>query len=503
MKRMFLVATLLFVTAALIFAGGRQQSGRTSSSGGTSDDPLKFKGTITMTAGVYEPREATATNPYTCTELFRIVERYHALHPDINIQFVEGGDGDAWLITRMAAGMAPDIFGMHYFNVNTVLSPNSYYKLNDFLERPNKYVAGNERWRDLFRPFLLEQIQGINGEINVINGDYTGTFVFYNVDMLNRAGVELPIRTWSEYTAACEKLKTAGFTPWAWSFGPSQEGEHYITWFSRLFGTNLYYDDFDKLAVISGKDALALSPLEVAIAVKNGYFTPSDPRWMAWWPLLKDHVDKYMPRDVTSVAITRQGVKNWFINGQMAMYWGNSGVNKDLMNAGVDFDFLTVNWPVPDKASLPLATDYYSAPAVGGPVGGFQFGISSPQANYSMNADKLEAVIDWLMYITTPENNEAICNDGNSYAPSIIGANPIDALAGVVELMDTKPKVIDIGPLSLGQAAASAYYRELQIYMSGDQSLQQAGANLVPVFNAAADEIISKAEINATPYLKR
>lgn len=502
MKKLLIMGFLMLSAAALVFSGGRQSSG-TQPAGTASGGDLKFKGTLTVSAGTYLPRQPTETNPYTCTEFFRVAERYQALHPDIKIEFSEGGEGDAWLSTRMAAGLAPDTFSMHYFSVNTVLSPNSYYTLNEFLERPNKYVPGNTRWLDLFRPYLIQQIQGVNGDINVINADYTGTFVFYNVEMFQKAGVQMPIRTWSEYTAACDKLKAAGLTPWAWSFGPSQEGEHYITWFSRLFGTNLYYDDFEKLAVISGNDALALSPLEVAIAVKNGYFTPSDPRWMAWWPLLKDHVDNYMPRDVTSVAITRQGVKNWFINGQMAMYWGNSGVLRDFQNAGVKFDYLTFNWPVPDKASLPMATDYYSAPAVGGPVGGWQFGISSPQANRSMTPDKLEAVIDWLMYITVPETNEAICNDGGSYAPSIIGAKPLEALSGVAELMDTKPKVIDIGPLSLGQAAASAYYRELQLYMSGNQTLQQAGANLVPVFNAAADEIISKAEIDVTPYLKK
>jgi hypothetical protein len=39
--------------------------------------------------------------------------------------------------------------------------------------------------------------------------------------------------------------------------------------------------------------------------------------------------------------------------------------------------------------------------------------------------------------------------------------------------------------------------------MSGNQTLQQAGANLLAVFTTAADETIAKAEIDVTPYLKK
>lgn len=509
MKKIALIAsTLLILSAFVVFAaGGSQQGGASQTQAGGSGD-LKYKGTITMYAQGYSPDTPTATRPNPPTKFKDVAAQWQALHPGITIDFIAnleaGQDYMTWLKTRLAGGAAPDIFWAQYYDLNTGGVPaGSFYQLNQYLERPNKYISGNTRWLDTFQKALVTQTSGSKGEINLIDADYVGTMVVYNVAMFKKAGIDFQIKTWSDYTKACQMLKAVGITPWAFSFGNAGDASDYFTWFTRLYATNLYYDDFAKLAVIGGKDALSLNPLEVAIAVKNGYFTPADPRFIGFWANIKDHIDNYMPRDSISPAITNQTILNMFINQQVAMIWNGSWVGHDLKAAGVTFDWAGFPFPIPDKDSFPPASSFDSSPAVGGPSAAWQYAISSPRANSTMNNDKLEAVLDWLMFITTPDNNAAIVNDLGSFIPTIIGAKQLPANADLVRMLQADPKVIDIGPLSLGTEAQQSFYREFQAYAQGNQTLDQAGQRVMQVFNRAADDTIAKANVDVSQYLKK
>ena len=501
-----IVGVLLLLSVSLAFAGGEaQQSGSTGTGGSGA---LRYRGTITMYAQAYSPDQPTATRPNPPTKFRDIAAQWQAAHPGITIDFLAnleaGQDYMTWLKTRLAGGTAPDIFWAHCYELNTGGIPaGSFYQLNEYLDRPNKYIPGNSRWLDTFQKSLVTQTSGANGEINNINADYVGTMVVYNVRMFREAGINFPIVTWSDYTRACQMLKAAGFTPWAFSFGNAGDASDYFTWFTRLYATNLFYNDFEKLAVRGGRSALSLNPVEVAIAVKNGYFTYTDPRFIGFWANIKDHIDNYMPRDSISPAINMQTILNMFINQQIAMIWNGSWVGNDLAAANVTWEYAGFPFPIPDTGSFPQATDFNSSPAVGGPFAAFQYAISSPRANMSMNNDKLEAVLDWLMFITTPENNADIVNDLGSFVPTIIGAKPLPSNADLVSMLEAEPKVIDIGPLSLGTDAQQAFYREFQAYAQGNQTLDQAGRRILEVFDRAADETISRANFDVTPYLNR
>jgi raffinose/stachyose/melibiose transport system substrate-binding protein len=505
MKRIVVMMVLLVLGVFLAFAGGGQQGG---SDGTTASGDLAYKGTITMYAQQYTPTEPTATQPYPNTKLKELAAKYEALHPGIKIDFLpqleSGQDYNLWLRTKISGGQAPDVYWAQYFELNSGLIPaGSFHIMNDYLERPNKYIPGNTRWLDVFNPGLVEQTRGPDGSLNNIDCDYVGTQVLYNKALLNKAGVNFEIVTWSDYTRACELLKSAGLTPWAFSFGTNPEAMDRIAWFARLFGTNLYYNDWEKLAVISGKDAIALSPVEVALGVKNGYFGSNDPRWMGWWPSLKEHLEKYMPRDSISPATMESTILNMFINQQIAMLWGGTWHPRDLRNAKVSFEYGSFPFPIPDKASMPWATSFDSSGAVGGPSGVWQYTVSTQRANNTMTPAKLEACIDWLMFISTPENVELVVNENGSFVPSLKGTKPAAANAGLARVLEGEPKLIDIGLLSLGTETVETYYREFQIYMQGNQTIQQAAAKIMPVVNRAADDIISKSNVDVTPYLKK
>jgi hypothetical protein len=399
----------------------------------------------------------------------------------------------------MAGSQAPDVFWSPARGINAGQLPaGSYVPLTQYLQRPNKYVPGNTKWLDLFNVGFTQQITSPTGEINVIAADYVATLVMYNKRMFREAGIDFDIKNWSDYTKACELLKAKGFTPWQFPF------KSWTGWMTRLWDTNLYMNDFANLAVIGGPDAISISPLETAIGVKNGYFTSKDPRFIGWWPIMKEHVEKYMPRDSVSAIVDSTTTFNSFVNEQIAMYWDGSWADNDLKKARVSFEYASFPFPPPDKATIAAATDYNSSGAVGGPGAAFLYGVSSRGANSTMTDDKLEAVIDWLMYITTPENNELVCNDLGSFVPTIKGAKPSPANAGVASILEVAPKVIMGGSNGeLGSDAADGYTNELMAYLQGNQTLQQAGANLDRLMQTGADIIIEQSGQDISRYLKK
>jgi raffinose/stachyose/melibiose transport system substrate-binding protein len=508
MKKRFIVIAGLITALALIFAGCNKQSGSRSSAGGSTgrdaDGKLTYKGTITFYAQGYNPVEPTAANPNPPTKFKDVARAWEALNPGITVEFItdlgEGQSYEAWLSTKMAGGQAPDIFWSQAYQLNSGEVPaGSFVPLTDYMQKPNKYIPGNARWLDTFPEGLVKQFQASDGSINLVDADYVATLVIYNVDMFKKAGANPNIHTWSEYTKACEQLKAAGFTPWVMNVGGT--GVDYISsWVNRLMYSNLYNNDFTNLAVISGPDAVGLSALEVAIGVKNGYFTSKDPRWLHYWPYFKEHVDKYMPQGTVSAASV--SAMNLFVNQQVAMYWDGSWADNGLRNANVSFEYGSFPFPYPDKASMPLATGFDASGAVGGPSAAWQYAVSSQRANNTMTPEKLEAVIDWLMYTTTPENNEAVCNELGSFVPTIKGSKPTEANAGVASILESQAQYLII-TTALGTEVYEGYFREFQTYLQGSQSIERVGANIDAIMNAAADKIIAGSGIDVSQYIKK
>jgi ABC-type glycerol-3-phosphate transport system substrate-binding protein len=512
MKRSIAIKSVLLILGlALILAGcskkestGASGGAASSAATGNADGSLSYKGTITFYAQSYNPVDPTAANPNPPTAFKQVARDWEALNPGITIEFItdlgQGQSYEAWLSTKMAGGQAPDIFWSQYYQLNAGEVPRgSFIPMTEYLQRPNKYIPGNTKWLDTFPEGLVKQFQASDGNINLIDADYVATLVIYNVEMFEKAGINFDIHTWSDYTKACQMLKAVGITPWIGNL--SSSGVDYVSsWLSRLMYSNLYNNDFTNLTVIGGRDAVSLTPEEVALGVKNGYFTSKDPRWLSWWPLLKDHVDNYMPRDVVSAASV--DTLNAFVNQQVAMYWDGSWADNNLRAANVSFKYSSFPFPYPDKASLPLATDFDSSGAVGGPSAGWQYAISSPRANNAMNDAKLEAVVDWLMFTTTPANNELIANDNGAFVPIIKGSKPLEANAGVASILESQAQYIVI-TTQLGTDVYEGYFRELQSYLQGSQSLERAGANLDLIMESAADRVISESSIDVSQYLKK
>jgi raffinose/stachyose/melibiose transport system substrate-binding protein len=206
-----------------------------------------------------------------------------------------------------------------------------------------------------------------------------------------------------------------------------------------------------------------------------------------------------MPPGTVSAASVN--TLNLFVNQQVAMYWDGSWADNNLRAANVNFEYGSFPFPYPDKASMPLATSFDSSGAVGGPSAAWQYAVSSQRANNTMTPEKLEAAIDWLMYTTTPENNEVICNELGSFVPTIKGSKPIEANAGVATVLESQAQYLII-TTALGTEVYEGYFREFQTYLQGSQPIERAGANIDAIMNAAADKIIADSGADVSQYIK-
>lgn len=448
-----------------------------------SAEGLTYQGEITFYAQALTPLEATETNPNPPTAFWQVEEAWEAANPGIDIVFLEsvsaGTDYATWLKTKMAGGNAPDIFWCHASNFHGGQYPaGSYVELSEILQRPNKYVEGNEHWIDMFPDMVNNANAGPNGEQPVINADYVGTAVYYNADLFEAAGINMADYgedvCWSEYVDICEKLLANGTTPWAFSFGNNADDTAYVNWFTRLFNTNFYYNDFDALSV-TNPDKTTLTAAEVMVGFKNGYFGVDNEKWMAWWPIFKEQVDKYMPADCVSAASTRDTVASQFYTGQIAMLWEGSWAPNNFEAAAVEFPIGSFPFPYMDSAYSEYATDKMISGCVGGPYAAFQYAISSEKANSTMTEEKLEACIDWLMFATEPANCSLVCNDNGSFIPTVAGSVPSEANAGLVALLNGDAHVVDDGTVTFsGTAFMDLYYRTFQQYLAGSITLEEA-----------------------------
>lgn len=175
-------------------------------------------------------------------------------------------------------------------------------------------------WQDALVPVSdyvpqTEMKNWLNVDENKYNGKYWGApmyllgiGVMYNKAMFVKAGVTPPANgrwTWDEFTAASEKLKTAGMTPFAIG---DKNGYGGAWWFANVG--------------IQGLDST--EELRQAI-VGNKSFT--DDKYTGWYSRMDEMVKKgYFNTDVTSLDLD-QGVR-LFWEGKAAMAFGTDGMIK-------------------------------------------------------------------------------------------------------------------------------------------------------------------------------
>ena len=146
--------------------------------------------------------------------LFAIYDVFKANYPDVEIinATVAGGAGTnakAVLKTRMLGGNPPDSFQVH-----GGMELTETYVITGLMEPLTPYL---KEWGILDKfPVDIMNIVSYEGEVYSIPVNvHRGNVLFYNKDILAKAGVEMVPDNWPDFIEALKKIKAAGYVPLA------------------------------------------------------------------------------------------------------------------------------------------------------------------------------------------------------------------------------------------------------------------------------------------------
>lgn len=132
--------------------------------------------------------------------------QYHVTAVTTNLE-----EYDAKLNAEIAAQNCPDVFICNP-------GPNMDVYVNNGSAKDLTAILNKEKdWYNSFTNGIFERMT-YDGKIYAVPTNFAAALVFYNTEMFASAGVEVPT-TYTEWLAACQKLKDAGYTPISCSAG--------------------------------------------------------------------------------------------------------------------------------------------------------------------------------------------------------------------------------------------------------------------------------------------
>jgi raffinose/stachyose/melibiose transport system substrate-binding protein len=453
----------------------------------------ELEGELTIYLQAYAPRERRATDRWDPPQYaWELAKKYQEMHPNVTFNFLEetvaGDNYYTWIRTRLIGKNAPEIFWAQNFDANQTYGPQGLLvDLRDYLELPNPYAPEFEKWGDVFLPQTWDPVKGPNGEHYVIVGDVVVTPWFYNKAIFEEVGVEAP-KTFAELMDALEKIKQAGYDPIAWA-GSGTAGEQYFEWLSRSVFHVIYRDRVEEMDVAEQPGFINLK--EHVIALEKGIIDMDSEEYRAGWELMRDLAQYFQPSHLSDDE--EQAYEHW-VTGRAAMFWGGSWQLKPILNDSLrTFDFDTFHFPLITKDTFPYANSEKTG-IMGGPTAAFQYAIPS-----YLPEEKRNLAIDFLMFMSAPENAGAFVEDAGLFAPGIRNVEVAGETGQIImnlmpddtqELLEMVNR--DPGCVLLTLAGRELNTRLFQQYITGrlttDQLIQQLKSNTDRIVRQLIDE---------------
>ncbi|MGW7680545.1 ABC transporter substrate-binding protein [Kribbella sp. NPDC054772] len=329
-----------------------------------------------------------------------LVTRFEAAEPNIKVEttvlpipgFIQT------LSTQLTAGTAPELV----FN-QAPHQPDQVLPLDEYLDKPNPYVPGNQHWIDIFNP---DQFGPKSGKVRNAAGHYEWVpfnlvtiGLYYNQDAFAKAGVQAPLTTYGDFVAACPKLKAAGYAPLAMDNGWLGQGWTYTVVMGML--ADKYFDRWNQFDA-NGKPGKAaqLTAKSVAKAVLTGELDPTKtPEVAEGLRLIKAMFDACATPNWSGISGGASFVGgDDFVGGKAAMAWGTN-----FADAGLD----KVSWkhstmPFPTIAPADSKLSDGTPARFGADTGGTSYMIPS-----TTSGKQLDAAVKFLQFASSTKGGQA------------------------------------------------------------------------------------------------
>ena len=330
------------------------------------------------------------------------VEKFEAENPGIklNLDVVSWNDVYTVVSTRIAAGQAPDILNIDTF---------SDYAADGLLEPVSQWCP-EELYNDFFPSFIDQSI--LNDTVWAVPDLASARALFYNVDMFEEVGIEVPT-TWAELEDACQAiLDYYGGEVYPWGIDmTTDEGQAAFAYY--VWGNGGGFVDADgNWAVNSPENVEAI---EYAIGLVSKGFTNPNP-----------------------ATQTRYDLQDMFAAGKLAMVIAPNQLPTYVADKGGEINLATANIPANEgKAS--------SSAGVMDRIMAFKDEAAPDQAARD------EAIGKFAQFFYNPENYvgwvsmEGFLPAVNSAVGALVEADPsfgawLDVLGGCQFYPQTKPE---------------------------------------------------------------
>jgi len=379
-------------------------------------------GTISIYVQAYTPTESmeqSPNNPIPHNMIEVLANEYMASHPGATVEIIRKPANVAdheWIVTQQSGGTIPHVVWSHTFWIQDELDKGWWVPLDPYMEQPNPYVEegqpGSERWLDQFYDIPTEAKRLQDGKLYVVPLDLVTTFFFYNKDLFAQAGVEPPT-SYGQWIEVQEKLQESGVIPNA-----------RVAWYQSQIGAMLYASKEAEINVDGGVATLE----EVACAIDKGLYRADNPEYEEWMKLVQQ-LDQYLAPDW---AAEGTDFARKFLNQEVAVLedgsWRFGLLRADPL---VDFEWGSFYAPTIMPEDSTFATGK-PAPPIGGATAA-QWAVSTRAEEEGV----LPLVIDFLRFVTEPQNANRLIGELGQFLPNIKGVevNPDlrDPLSAITE----------------------------------------------------------------------
>ena len=415
-------AALLFLAAGCGGNGGSGSDGARSA----SEDVIR------VDLGVYAPGRIPGGIGEPNKVALELADEWTAQHPDLRVKYqtmVNTGTSEGeWLKTQLLGGMAPEIIQQNAESVWPDVEKGWYVPLDEYLEQPNPYIPGNKRWLDSFQnQDLMNAKRAPDGKLYCISLDVVETGIFYNRTLLDELGVgELP-ETWDGLMQMLDRIsRHPEITPM------TSGGNLGSDWGQDILFEMLYHDILPQMDLIPSRpDAEGylghyLEPVEAGFLFTKGFFTPKDPRWREMNRLLKEW------RQYWAAELKNSDPTRLFLTGRLALYWDGSWfIRRMVTDPYVDFEWGITYIPRLTGETTPFASAT-PATVIGGAA--MQYHIT----NSARLNGTVDECVDYLMFISAPQNVERLASEALLFIPNVNGAEMDERLEPFEEIFQRR-----------------------------------------------------------------
>lgn len=363
--------------------------------------------------------------------LLKLAHEYEVLHPEVEVRVqVQPTNGyETWLRTQVGASSdtAPDIYNANYalgFYERGLL-----VNLTPYLEQTNPYT--HKTWKQNLDAQFLEKYK-IGGDVAIIPLDFIEIAFFYNKDVFAKLGLQPP-KTWEEMLSQAERIRKAGYIPFAVPGDADSYWSGTVGWIFRFF-TDAYLRDTVPLVMSSPGDwdynprvndgfhldvtspyndaTLIMNPERLIKAIRDKQIRMNSPRFHEAYTKIAEFAS-YWQRGFNGT--NANSAYQLFLTRKAAMMLHASPTISQLEKDQSDlFPEDRFNWGV--FSVPPLTQSQFHIPPFRG-VGG----AGAMWSVVKKNDAQTQLVTDFLMFTTTPHAAQTLVEEAVKARQSING----------------------------------------------------------------------------------